>query len=77
MSQLSAIRTLCIGIPIVANDVEKPCGSFMLDARTMQTMPDITKHKEMYIWNTVLDIIRPYSMQTRVIGRSRKDRSHR
>jgi hypothetical protein len=43
----------------------------------MQTVSDITKHKEMYIWNTVWDTIGPYSMQTRAIGRSGKDRSHR
>jgi hypothetical protein len=56
--------------------VEKPCGSFMADVRTMQTMLDITEHQEMHIWNTVWDIIGPYNMKIRFIGRSDKDCSH-
>jgi hypothetical protein len=43
----------------------------------MQTVSDITEHKEMHIWNTIWDTIGTYSMKTRVISRSGKGRRHR
>jgi hypothetical protein len=43
----------------------------------VQTVPYISKHKEMYIWNTIWDTIGPYNMQTWAIGQFGKDRSHR
>jgi hypothetical protein len=49
----------------------------MLDSRAMLTVSDITKNKEMHIWNTVWDTIGIYSMQTRAIGRSGKGRRRR
>jgi hypothetical protein len=56
--------------------IEKPCGIFTPNVRTMQTVPDITEYQEMHIWNTVLDTIGPHSMKTGFASGSNKDHSH-
>jgi hypothetical protein len=42
----------------------------------MQAMLDIIEYQEMHLWDTFWNIIRPYSVQTRLASRSCQDCSY-